>query len=76
MKDHSMHNPFFRAVTTDGTKVDINLSTVLFFAENSDGGTTIYFVNGNPLSVKESAQTVRGRTRKTWPDEVTITSEA
>lgn len=56
-----MQNPFFRAVSTDGTNVDINLSNVLFFAENSDGGTTIWFVNGNPLSIKESAQTIRSR---------------
>jgi len=62
-----MKNPFFRAVTTDGSKVDVNLLNVNFFAEHSSGGSTIHFVNGTPLTVKESPQTLRGRTRKAWP---------
>lgn len=71
-----MKNPFFRAVTTDGTKTDINVSAVAHFHENTDGGTTLTFLNGAVLSIKESAQTVRGRTRKTWPEDDIITSSA
>lgn len=67
-----MQNPFFRAVSIDGTKIDVNLNNVNFFAENSDGGSIIHFVNGNALSVKESAQTLRGRTRKTWPEDTIV----
>lgn len=69
-----MQNPFFRAVSVDGTKVDINLNNVNLFAENSDGGSTIHFVNGSMFSIKESAQTVRGRTRKAWPEDDVITT--
>lgn len=73
-----MKNPFFRATDVGGNKVDINISNVNFFSENSDGTTTIHFVNGTPLSVKESARTVRGATRKAWAadEEVQITSTA
>lgn len=62
-----MKNPFFRATDIGGNKVDINVNNVNFFTENTDGTTTIHFVNGTPLSVKDSARTVRGATRKAWP---------
>ena len=68
-KTNPMKNPFFRAVATDGTKIDVNVSAVAYFHENTDGGTTLTFLNGSVLSIKESAQTVRGRTRKTWPED-------
>ena len=71
-----MKNPFFRAVATDGTKIDVNVSAVAHFYENTDGSTTLTFLNGAVLSIKESAQTVRGRTRKTWPEDDIITAEA
>lgn len=67
-KDHPMKNPYFRAVLQDGTKVDVNLANVNYFTENSDGSTNIVFANGSTLTVRESAQTVRGRTRKAWPE--------
>jgi hypothetical protein len=63
-----MKNPYFRAVLQDGTKVDVNLANMNYFTENSDGSTNIVFSNGSTLTVRESAQTVRGRTRKTWPE--------
>lgn len=69
-----MQNPFFRAVALDGTKVDININRVAYFAEASDGGTLITFESGMVLSVKESPRTVRGVTRKTWPEDVVITN--
>ena len=62
-----MHNPYFRAVTTTGQKIDVNLNQVSYFSEDSDGNTTIAFASGSSIKVNESAQTIRGRTRKAWP---------
>lgn len=74
MKDHSMQNPFFRAVTLDGTKVDINTNRIAYFSEAPDGGTLIAFESGMVLYIKESPRTVRGATRKTWPEDDVITA--
>lgn len=63
-----MKNPFHRLTATDGTKVDVNLSKVSHFFPTGDN-TMLVFADGNQLAVTESAQTVRGRTRKTWPDD-------
>lgn len=64
-----MQNPFFRAtVHGSNAKVDINLNTVAQFGEIEGAGTQIIFVDGRIISINESAQTVRGRTRSAWPD--------
>lgn len=63
-----MKNPFFRATLIDKTKVDINLNEVSHFYE-TEQGTVVVLAQGMPLTIEESAQTVRGRTRKAWPDE-------
>ena len=66
-KDYLMQNPYFRAVSVTGQKIDVNLNQVLYFSEDENGETLIKFVDNSFLRVKESAQTIRGRTRKTWP---------
>lgn len=63
-----MQNPFFRAKLVDGTKLDINLTQVAYVTE-AEAGSNVTFANGTVLTVQESAQTIRGRTRKTWPAE-------
>ena len=63
-----MKNPFHRLTGTDGTKLDVNLKHVTHFFPSGDN-TVLNFANGEQLTVTESAQTVRGRTRKTWPDD-------
>jgi hypothetical protein len=62
-----MNNPYFRATLKDKTKVDVNLLQVQSFHENTEG-TVITFADGAVFTVEESAQTIRGRTRKAWPD--------
>jgi hypothetical protein len=63
-----MKNPYFRANTIDGHKVDINLQQVAMFREATES-TWITFANGDTVQITESAQTVRGRTRKAWPEQ-------
>ena len=69
-----MKNPYFRATLKDKTKVDINLNQVSHFYENNEG-TVVALANGNVLTVEESAQTIRGRTRKAWPEVTTSEAE-
>lgn len=61
-----MQNPYFRAVTVDGVKVDVNLNQVMYLLE-ADQGCTLVFSNGASMAINLTAAAVRGRTRKAWP---------